>query len=89
MRKLEHAEPEVFRKLMKGEASRDEVLTIVRHLLAGCVCCGERSETAQEEAGPPQHWSYDAAFDGAEERLLGRPAPRPARLRLAHGGLRG
>ncbi|HZF14253.1 MAG TPA: hypothetical protein VFE33_36125 [Thermoanaerobaculia bacterium] len=63
-------------------------MTIVRHLLAGCACCRERSEAAQKEAGPAATWHYDAAFDGAEERLLGRPVSRPARLRLGHGGLR-
>jgi len=93
MRKLEHAEPEAFRKLIRGEASRDEALTIVRHLLSGCACCRERSTTAQKEAGPAETWHYDSAFDGAEERLLGRPVPRPAKLpvklRLAYGGRRG
>jgi hypothetical protein len=86
--KIEHAQPEAFRKMIAGEASPQEAKAIVRHLLAGCGRCIQRSQAAKKEV-ESQQWSYDLAFanlegllDGATER-----AEPPVR-QVAYAGMR-
>jgi len=88
MRKLAHAEPEAFTRLMRGEASREEAMRVVRHLLSGCGVCRERSAAAQMEAAAADSYSYSQASAQAGERLVGS-ARRPTRLRLLRAGQRG
>lgn len=91
--KIQHAPPEAFHRMIAGNASRDESKAIVRHLLAGCGPCIERSRAAQKQIETPDTWDYDRAFARLEARMEafneGVPAPeerQPARRACA--GLR-
>ena len=83
---IQHAQPEAFRKMIAGQASKEETKAIVRHLLAGCGRCIQQSATAQKEA-EIQEWNYDSAFDRAESFLDGVVEERPAE-RAAYVGMR-
>ena len=87
--KLEHAQPEAFRKMIAGQASSQEVKAIVRHLLGGCGRCIQRSQAAMKEV-ESQEWNYDQAFASLESLLNGTAAKQietPVR-RVAYGGMR-
>jgi hypothetical protein len=92
--KIEHAQPEAFRKMIAGEASSQEAKAIVRHLLGGCGRCIKRSQAAQEEI-KSQTWNYDQVFanlesllDGGEIERLERAEPLEAPRRVAYAGMR-
>jgi hypothetical protein len=88
--KIEHAEPQAFHKLLHGEASREETRAIVRHLLAGCGRCIQRSSAAQRTVEtPPEPGSYDLVFDRLQSFFdeTGAREERPA-ARMAYAGLR-
>jgi hypothetical protein len=87
--KTEHAQPEAFRKMIAGEASPQEAKAIVRHLLAGCGRCIQRSQAAKKEV-ETQEWSYDLAFGNLENLLDGVTAERaePPVRRVAYAGMR-
>ena len=86
--KIEHAQPEAFRKMIAGQASSQETKAIVRHLLAGCGRCIQRSQAAQKEV-EIQEWNYDQAFASAESFLqeTTEREEQPFR-RVAYAGLR-
>jgi hypothetical protein len=66
--RTDHANPEAFHKLLRGDSTPEEARQIVSHLLAGCGRCLKRSaaaQTADEEAS----WSYDELFDRVERWL--------------------
>ncbi|HEV7519341.1 MAG TPA: hypothetical protein VGR07_23880 [Thermoanaerobaculia bacterium] len=76
--KIQHAQPEAFNKMIKGQASKDEAKAIVRHLLAGCDRCSQRSAVAQKEA-ETQEWNYAQAFARTESFLDGTAEERPSK----------
>ena len=87
--KSEHAQPEAFRKMIAGEASPAEAKAIVRHLLAGCGRCIQRSQAAKKEV-EAQEWTYELAFANLERLLDGdalEHQEQPVR-RVAYGGMR-
>lgn len=84
--KIHHAPPEAFHRMIAGKASRDEAKAIVRHLLAGCGPCIQRSQRAQERTETPDSWNYDRAFARMEALFEGAPEEQPARR--AYAGLR-
>jgi len=57
--------------MIKGTASLEETKAVVRHLLAGCGPCIERSEAARREVGDLDLWNYDAVFARLESLLVG------------------
>ena len=65
----DHAEPESFHKLLRGASSLDETRQIVRHLLAGCGRCLQRTAMAQTADADPRAWKYDDIFDRMERWL--------------------
>jgi hypothetical protein len=65
----QHASPEAFHKLLRGDSTREEARQIVSHLLAGCGRCIKRSATAQTADGEPGAWKYDELFERVERWL--------------------
>lgn len=67
--RTDHAHPEAFQKLLRGDSTPDEARQIVGHLLAGCGRCIQRSTKAQAADGEPGSWTYDEVFDRVERWL--------------------
>jgi len=86
--KIQHAQPEAFGRMITGKASREEAKAIVRHLLAGCGRCIQRTQVAQKQVETPDTWSYDRVFARMEalfeEVTLEQPVPLPAYAGLRH-----
>lgn len=76
----DHAAPEAFHKLLRGDSTPEEARQIVSHLLAGCGRCLKRSATAQAADGDPTIWEYDDLFDRVEQWLGLELAREPASL---------
>ena len=63
--RMNHVPPETLRRFVDGNASREEVRSVVRHLLSGCRECGSAlgDMVGFEQATPPcDEQAYDEVF---------------------------
>lgn len=65
----EHLSSEVFARMVRGTASPEESRGVVRHLLGGCLPCGQLAQAARTSPAPKQAVSYDAVFERLERKV--------------------
>lgn len=74
--RMEHVPPEALRRFADGQASREEVRAVVRHLLSGCRECGSAlgALVEIERTTPPcDEQAYDEVFRRCLEESTKNP----------------
>jgi hypothetical protein len=60
---MDHISPEVLLRFVDGRATREEVRSVVRHLLRGCGECGSALHQLHRAACARDERVYDEVFD--------------------------
>ncbi|HEX2643478.1 MAG TPA: hypothetical protein VHU81_10820 [Thermoanaerobaculia bacterium] len=60
---MDHISPEVLLRFVDGHATREEVRSVVRHLLAGCAECGRALHRPYQTGCARDERAYDEVFD--------------------------
>lgn len=60
---MDHLAPEALLRFVDGRATREEVRTVVRHLLRGCADCGSALCRLHKSTRPCDPRDYDEVFD--------------------------
>lgn len=65
---MDHISPEVLLRFADGRATREEVRSVVRHLLRGCAECGSALRQLYPAAARDER-AYDEVFDRCLSRI--------------------